>query len=222
MTRYPSENRVGNSGLEGEDYEPYELPSPYCANPECEFKATDRHHLFSRGLMGGAFDWVRLADGVETGNIIGFCWECHKKITENKVHINLNPKDYNFYWNDKLLRYQPPKKGEDAALLASPGEESAAADARPVCETCKRPLPRPKIQGEKIEKRRIRKTWSVAVPLDEQEDGAEVIDGLLELAEEKLDKFGINWGHGNRVVYYKLTTILGLFCQHSDEILSDS
>jgi hypothetical protein len=222
MTRYPTELRVGNAGLEGEGYERYELPTNLCANQECAHEATDRHHLFSRGLMGGAFDWVRLADGVETGNIIGLCFYCHKDVTENKAHIVLNPKDYNFYWNDRLLRYQPPKKGEVAGASSDSGEVGATDETRPVCVTCKRPLPRPKIEGQKTEKTRIRKTWSVAVPLDEQEDGAEVIDGLLDLAEEKLDKAGLNWGHGNRVVYYKLTTILGLFCQHADQVLSDS
>jgi hypothetical protein len=222
MTRFPTETRVGNVGLEGEDYEPYELPSPYCANPECEFQATDRHHLFSRGLMGGAYDWVCLADGTESGNIVGLCFLCHKKVTENKAHITYTKNQ--FYWNDQLLRYQPPKKGEVSpdGPAASPEEVGASADARPVCVTCKRPLPRPKIQGEKKQAQRVRKTWSVAIPYDEQENGAEVIDNLLELAEEKLDRAGLNWGHGNRVIYYKLCTVLGLFVQHAEELLSDN
>lgn len=223
MTKFPTETRQVQ-GLEGEDYPRYELPTTVCANPECEYEATDRHHLFSRGLMGGAYDWVRLADGTETGNITGLCFLCHKKVTENKAHITY--RDGQFFYDKYTLRYQPPKKisdsGEETATTALLGDNDppSSPDARPVCPTCKRTIPRPRVKN-KLEDKKPRKTWSVAVPYDIQEDGAEVIDQLLDICEEKMDKFGLNWSGGNRVIYYKLTAALALFAQHADEILSD-
>jgi hypothetical protein len=215
MTRFPTETRQV-TGLEGEAYE---LPTSVCANPDCEYEATDKHHLFSRGLMGGAFNWVRLADGTETGNLVGLCFLCHKKITENKSQITYQ--NNKFYFDKYPLRYQPPKNGneiessgEDAALPSSP-------DAKQVCPTCHRKIPRPKIKNPQ-EESKPRKTWSVAVPYDNQEDGAEVIDQLLDICEDKMDKHGLNWSGGNRVMYYKLTAALALFAQHADEILSDN
>lgn len=220
MTRFPTASRQVE-GLEGEDYPRYELSTSICANKDCEYEATDRHHLFSRGLMGGAFDWVRLADGTITGNITGLCYLCHKKVTENKAQI-LYQNDMFHYMEEGVvtpLRYQPPKRSGEA-----PAESSSPADAASpgsTCPTCHRKIPRPKIKNP-TEEKKPRKTWSVAVPYDIQEDGAEVIDQLLDLCEEKMDKHGLNWSGGNRVVYYKLSAALALFAQHADEILSDS
>lgn len=220
MTRFPTETRQ-IQGLEGPDYPSYNFPAPICANPDCENEATDRHHLFSRGLMGGAYDWVRLHDGSEVGNIVGLCFTCHKKITENKARIIYTGDK--FHWAEGYsgevhdLRYQPPKRSGEVEAV---GEPAPSPDARKICPTCKRTIPRPRIKNPQEEKK-PRKTWSVAVPYDIQEDGAEVIDQLLELAEEKMDKHGLNWSHGNRVVYYKLSAALALFVQHADDILSD-
>lgn len=221
MTRFPTETRQ-IQGLEGPDYPSYNFPAPICANPDCENEATDRHHLFSRGLMGGAYDWVRLPDGTESGNIIGLCYLCHKKVTENKAQIIYQMGEFCWMVEGVLsdLRYQPPVRNLSSGEVEAAGEPAPSPEARPVCPTCKRVIPRPRIKNPQEEKK-PRKTWSVAVPYDIQEDGAEVIDQLLELAEEKMDKHGLNWSHGNRVVYYKLSAALALFVQHADDILSD-
>lgn len=218
MTRHPTESRA-ITGLTGPGYEPY-TAGTMCANPECRREATDRHHLFSRSLMAGAYDWVRLPEGKEVGNIVGLCPDCHRLVTENRVHITFRPTDNRFCWNGAPLAYQPPGAGQ-GAIRPGFAEQSVAAEIveRSKCPSCGRRMPKPKEDKEKDEEKRPRKTWSVAVPFDQQENGAEVIDELLDAAEEAMDKYGLNWGHGSRVAYFKLTTALALFVTHADEIL---
>lgn len=213
MTRFPTETRQ----IEGIEGPAYEIMGE-CACPGCDKPGAERHHLFSRGLMGGAYDWVRLPDGTEIANLVGLCNKHHRQVTENRVHITLH--DGVFNWGkDGPLSYQPPcLDGEREVVDTVPGTENT----RPVCVTCKRPMPRPKIEGEKKEEKKPRSTWAVAVPIDQRENGAEVLDGLVAAAEEKMDQYGLNWGHGNRVMYFKLVTALALFVQHADDILSDT
>lgn len=176
--------------------------------------------MFSRGLMGGAYEWVLLPDGYEVGNIIGLCHEHHTMITDNKTAITY--RNGVFYWEDNSglsqLQYQPPAKNQATERHSSLAEEVVE---RAVCKGCGRKMPRPKIEKDKMEPKKPRSTWSVAVPVDHRENGAEVIDELLTAAEDKLDQYGLHWGEGGRVAYFKLTTVLALFVTHADEILGN-
>lgn len=97
--------------------------------------------------------------------------------------------------------------------------ETMSASASPAtCPTCERPLPKPKIETP-MEERKIRRTWSVSVPVDRQEDGAEVLDTLLEEVRDELARAGLPYGDSEVAKYHPLATALALFVTNAREIL---
>lgn len=232
LTRFPTESR-DVQGLTLEEW-PQELPKigPYCAVPGCTKAADHAHHLFSRGMMGGAFNWVRLPNGNVTGNLMPLCFSHHEQVTNNQVVIQYDMSN-GFQWVDstlgrsQLMQYQPPLAGasETDAVVSNGNVVSAdnghVHDERAICPTCERPMPRPKIESDP-EAAKERKTWAVSVPADRWEDGADVLDGLLEAARDELDKVGLSYGEGKKVKYAILATSLALFVQHAELILADA
>lgn len=218
MSRFPTVSRQ----VEGVEQEAYDVGN-VCSAPSyltnrCDNRTIERHHLFSRGLMGGAFDWVRLQDGTVIGNIVGLCPVHHRLVTENKAHIMFENGAFVWYdnhGNSGPLSVQPP-----GAWYEVPATDAIPHAKREKCPKCGRAMPKPKDE-KKIEGKKPRKTWACAVPKERLEDGADVIDALLEACEEKMDAFGLDWGKGDNVTYYKLTTVLGLFAQQGDAILSN-
>lgn len=91
--------------------------------------------------------------------------------------------------------------------------DSVGPAATECCPTCSRPLPRPK--GEKREKPRLRRSWTVNVPKDEQEDGADVLDTLLE---ECRKLFGHS-SHAN-LKYHTVVQALALVVQHGHKLVA--
>lgn len=247
VTRFPTESRDVEGVAVDADHPDYKVPS-ICGAPGCAKFSDHAHHLFSRGLMGGAHTWIRLPDGTETGNLVPLCYHHHEKVTNNEIHIMYENGSY--IWDDgyKLLpmSWQPPRKPVyvDPRELARskltvelpdpnkrlhlprkesgpPPEEQTTETEKPVCPSCGRSLPKPKLDTPSEEKK-VRKTWAIAVPWTVEEDGADVLDALLEAAQEKMDAAGLDWGQGHKVKYYILATALGLFVQQADVILSDS
>jgi hypothetical protein len=201
-------------GLEGEDY-PLIKVGPTCAKPGCTRYADHSHHLFSRGLMGGAYDWVLLPDGTETSNRVPLCFQDHEKITNNEAAIEYDKGVWYWQENDEQipLAWQPPNKN-------GPQEDEGLDDIRPVCPGCGRRLPKPKIETPPEEKR-VRRTWAVSVPADVQENGADTLDALVEAAREELDKVGMSYSDSSKARFYVLATSLGLFVQHFDSVVSN-
>lgn len=235
MTRLPTESR-DYKGLDGPGYESYRV-GPLCSVPGCGRPADHSHHIVRRSELGGPFLWVQMPSGEQVGNLTGLCWRHHNEVTENKARITFETAiSPCFFWTDSTitnepLTPQPPIKEESetdhqVAESTSPtvelgiGHVLAVGHDRETCPTCKRPMPRPKIDTPKEDKK-PRGTWAVAVPLDERENGADTLDDLLDAARDKLDKVGISYGDGSQVKFYPLTTALGLFIQHADKILSD-
>lgn len=108
-------------------------------------------------------------------------------------------------------------------LPSSPGEPAgtdtpASADISTLCPTCLRTIPKPKIESE-IEEKKVRKTWSVSVPKTEQENGAEVLDALIESARDELARAGLPYGDSETAKYYVFSTSLALFVTHAKEIV---
>lgn len=227
LTRFPTESRDVD-GLEVDaDHPDYKVPS-ICSAPGCSKFSDHAHHLFSRGLMGGAYTWVRFPDGHETGNLIPLCYHHHEKVTNNQVAIVYENGSY--IWDEgaelKPLSWQPPRK----PVFNDPRQqvkerlgitEAIGSEAKPTCPSCGRTLPKQKLEGEEPEEKKIRKTWALAVPWTAEEDGADVLDALLQAATDKMDEFGLDWGSGHKVKYYQLSTALGLFVTHADMILSN-
>ncbi len=260
MTRFPTESRDVEGVPVDANHPDYKVPS-ICAAPGCAKFTDAAHHLFSRGLMGGAQTWVRLPDGAETGNLVPLCYHHHEKVTNNEIHIVYENGSY--IWDDGFqllpLSWQPPRKpvyvdprevarkkldvvlpDPNARLHLPPKVESTTfdppkpaveaieevareefPDEKPACPTCGRTLPRPKLDTP-TEEKKVRKTFAVAVPWTIEENGADVLDALLDAARDKMDEAGLNWGDGHRVRYYVLSTALALFVTHADKILSES
>lgn len=157
-------------------------------------------------------------DEVDYPNVCGLCRDCHEAITRNKVRISFVGGTY--HWQDPLwpstpLNPHPPFPGKpEVSILAETSERS-------VCPTCERPFPQPKPETEP-ERKRERRTWSITVPKDRREDGAEVLTELLEAGREVLARGGLPYGEEDTVKYFVLSTILAIFAQHGDQILSNS
>jgi hypothetical protein len=239
MTLSPSEDRR----VQGLNGPPYEL-NLICAVPGCdESYLLERHHLWRRSALGGDKWWVRTHDGVLHGNCVNLCHDHHGMVTDNVARISYKGGD--FFWQDPLtpkmiLLWQPPtslpkddvddredadgeqkKDDPDLLLVEHLGAHHVLSPHHEpdVCPTCLRKLPQPR--SENFEEKKVRKTWSVAVPMDAWENGAETIDVLLRESHVELNKLGLPYGEGRTVKYYILTAALGMFVTHAESLMSD-
>lgn len=216
-------------GLEGPEYEKYKV-GPVCSVPGCVRLSDHAHHVVRRSFLAGDYAWVRMPDKIEIGNLVGLCWRHHKDITENQEQITYDKGK--FFWTDGVpLKTQPPKHtvGDDILLPNIPvlaeselgiGHVLVEGHDPEICPTCKRRIPRPKIDTQ-MEEKKPRATWGIAIPVDARENGYQVLDELLEAAREKLDAAGISYGTSSKVRYHILTATLGIFVSNAEVILSD-
>jgi hypothetical protein len=105
----------------------------------------------------------------------------------------------------------PPKpldwvKHQPKATNALVGLTEPHRDISGTCPTCKRKLP---VKKEKLEKERKRTTWSIRVPKDHLENGAEILDSLLEECRDILGR-----DENEKTRYYTLVESLALLLQH--------
>jgi hypothetical protein len=99
---------------------------------------------------------------------------------------------------------------DNAGLEGEPQAGSLGGEIPPSpskCPTCKRRLPKPK---DKLEAPRPKKTISFAVPVDERENGAEIVRTLLDQAKEQL-------GREDQPDYFSLVEVLVFFTQAQKE-----
>lgn len=186
---------------------------PACCHPRCNNWQVERHHIVRRSFLAGMFDWVEY-DGVLIQNVVGVCRTHHHDLTENRSAIRWNQLGF-FEWVDNneyqgRLNPHPNVGGTEQVLSAS--------DVHPdICPACHRPKRR---QRSALEPKRPREKWAVHVPKDERENGAEVLDTLLEEARTLMAKAGMPYGDEENARYYILSAVLGLFVQHARDVLS--
>lgn len=96
-------------------------------------------------------------------------------------------------------------RDEVAVVMDGPGQVEK-------CPTCERSLPKPRMTDEPRE----RKSWTIAVPVDERENGAEVLDTLLTECRTL-------FGHDTnpKVRYYTVAQALALVVQNSTQLAAD-
>lgn len=223
MTRLPTESRA----VQGVDGPAYEL-NLICAKPGCQERSADPHHLWRRSELIGPYWWVHIDDGdLVVGNVIGLCTNHHHAVTVNAAWIEWWATGY--VWNDMLtsgepLSFQPPVRllSNERTVPESPGKNGGqpTVETPPYegsCPTCKRPLPHPKTEHEP---KRVRRTWSITVPVDERENGAEMLTTLLEEGRLELAKAGLPYGASDTANYFVLSAILGLFVTHAEDVLA--
>ena len=158
---------------------------PYCANPNCKGEVSAAHHIASRAVLSGAYDWIEI-DGVIVGNKTGLCYDCHGLIHAEKAAIRWI--EGAFWWclvtGSKATRnraehpagplsYQPPTP--DTLAEREAGTPAVESEHCPACGQLKRRRLPSSTPG-----RRRRKTWIVKVPNMHDEDGAEVLDSMIE------------------------------------------
>lgn len=164
---------------------------PRCANPSCDHWADDAHHIVRRSHLGGKGEdrnWV-VVDGVTIANICGLCVPCHRDVTGmtggHRAAIVLHDNRWWWYVVDPDGNYAIKTTKLRAVGLLDPhpptldeAEHASQHDASEpgVCPTCGQA--RKRRVGASAPARR-RKTWVVNVP-DDSEDGAEVLDTLID------------------------------------------
>lgn len=228
MTRLPTESRA----VRGIDGELYKL-NFVCAKPDCTEQATDPHHLWRRSELIGPHNYVYIEDdSVIVGNVVGLCQAHHHAVTVNAAWITWHEGHYKgFFWNDMLttaepLSFQPPIRLVDESFPTPPeknGDEPVTQERVThermdgTCPTCLRPLPHPKAAHEP---KRERRTWSITVPKDSRENGAETLDTLLEEARREMARAGLPYGDEDAARFFVLSQALGLFVTHAEDVLS--
>lgn len=221
MTLSPTESR-NVVGLKGDAYPDYRV-GPLCCAPGCSRLCDHAHHLWRRSQLGGPFSWVRLEDGTILGNLVPLCYDCHRKITDNEAHIlwvreSFQWSDRASAWKDRdwdwpcLIDPQPPIHGKpEQPDMSTPSLGPAAVET---CPTCKRTMPHE--HSEKKSKAKRRKTWTVTVPAEADEDGALVLDTLLDECR-KIFKHD----DAKNVRYFSLTQALALVVEHGHRMMRD-
>jgi hypothetical protein len=102
MTLRPHEDRARFAGIDhGPDFTI--VVSHTCAVPRCGAIWFDKHHVWSRTHLGGAFNWVMDTKTEEIiQNVVGLCRSHHNDITAplggHKAQIEYSTSDKCFYW----------------------------------------------------------------------------------------------------------------------------
>lgn len=213
MTRLPNES-WNVEACTGDLFPRYKV-KPLCAHPDCSRFVDHVHHLVRRSFVGGDVAWVRFGNGDIVGNLVGLCYRHHEQVTVNQAAIMYEERLHQFTWVDDegaacgALYPHPPKHGhvhEDETgepVLIGPGSTH-------ICPGCKRPIPREKTAGEKKEPAKRRKSWTIKVPDETEEDGALVLDTLLE---ECATLFGRDMSASNNR-YFVVAQALALVVQN--------
>jgi hypothetical protein len=174
-----------------------------------------------------------MPDGMEVGNLTGLCFNHHNQVTENKTRIVWDGEGFSWGEDGDLfpLAPQPPhhhqvseenmETFEKISERLAEDQAETVEDDRPICPGCGRKLPKPKIDTPKEDKK-PRGTWAIAIPMDERENGADVLDEMLEVIREKLDTVGMSYSEASNAKYYVLSTAMGLVLSHFDSVVADA
>lgn len=220
MTLIPFVNHSEIRAADGPDYK----VASVCAHPKCHKFTDHAHHIVRRSFIGGDVKWVEYK-GKLIENLVGLCYSHHEEVTKNEAFIFWDELNSAFVWYDQpdeepglLIGRLSTGLGCDYIrdpkdLLDNAHQHFDGPASTDKCETCKRPLPRPK---DKKEQARPRRTWAVTVPVDERENGAEVLDSLMDECRKI-------FGHdeSKTVRYFTLTQALALVVQHADRMALD-
>lgn len=224
MTRIPSES-WDITAHRGESFPQYKV-GPICCAPGCSRYVDHKHHIARRSFIIGDVWWVSYGDGPIVGNICGLCWRCHDLITRNEKIIVWDARWREYWWCDVSSDNNPisvaelfpqPPRMSDPPTPEQKHVHVEGPGSSPNCQTCGRPVPRKKEPSEKKEPAKRRKSWTVSVPDETDEDGALVLDVLLE---ECRALFGRD--DSKNVRYFVLAQALALVVQSGHLLASDN
>jgi len=163
-----------------------------CAHPECTTPTDDFHHIFPRSLIGNGSWFVEIDPPVEDmhdksdqtrsfsktaiPHVVGLCRTHHEDVEQHRSWIKLEEGE--FLWLDRSEDDESPYMTEgEIGLWFVVGPLNPQPGAREG---------KPKTKKRKAEKARNRVVKAIRVPKDEQENGIEVLDTLIEEAGKKL------------------------------------
>lgn len=190
-----------------------------CSNPECGEEAGSTHHVFGRPKgkpnNGSYFVLIEKGQKIPTPHGAATCGHgtagCHGDLEAHRAAIR---------WEDGVFVWyaRDDEEGEEVGDWPGKWRRVGPLDPQPGQLKAAKP-PRKNFKGKA---RRSRKTISVKVPQDAQEDGGAIWDDLLGdgkgdnpygRVREKLDReFGLDQPTaregGSRDVYYVLVDVL--------------
>lgn len=218
----------------GVDLPRYKVP-PTCCAPGCNRLSDHAHHVWRRSFLSGDFAWVKLPDGTITGNLVPLCWRHHNDVTGmiagHKAKIVWNDGgntiSTGFWWlwlnepngaNELAnLSWQPPIHGKPEVKTPVTSHAAEGPASTPRCPGCNRPLPHEHEEKKERDPLRRRKSWTIKVPDDIDEDGALVLDMLLDTCA---DLFGHEPDKPN-LRYFTIVQALVLVAQNGHVMLSE-
>jgi hypothetical protein len=176
-------------GLEGPAYK----VGPHCSNPNCKSiieYAHQMHHIVRRSkLRGQPQSWIAI-DGFVIGNLTGLCPHCHDDVTgvEGGHKAAIRWIQGEFWWclvsfpddpatpaYHAVAPIQPQPPTPDTLASRASDNHTSGPESCPFCGQRRRRSSLPPRVG-----RRRRKSWNILVPADELEQGADVLDSLVE------------------------------------------
>lgn len=185
---------------------------PRCANPNCNRWSEHAHHIVRRSALGGNYQSIEI-DGRVVGNLTGVCPPCHDDLTGSvgghKAAIRYHQDA--FWWalpvavnGEKVSKYNlvgpiEPQPPTPETIYNAQSDVSPPESSCPFCGQKRRHSPAPRRGWG-----RRRKSWVVMVPADEQENGADVLDTLIENLAPLIPNAGSS-GVGR---YYALVPVL--------------
>jgi hypothetical protein len=167
-----------------------------CSSPFCTKLTDHAHHIVRRTALGRPYDWIEITldEGatVVLGNVTGLCLDCHNRVTGDvgghQAAIRLDIETMTFNWcmvstRGGLIEYEPlaplyPQPPSAESLAAQPAESAPETDG--VCPACGHVTRRRSETTTKRASGRRRKSWLIKVPDDSEEDGADVLDVLVD------------------------------------------
>jgi hypothetical protein len=168
-------------GLEGPAYK----VGPHCSNPHCGKIAEHAHHIIRRSQLVKDYDWIAI-DGYVIANKTGLCVGCHEDITGriggHKAAIRWI--EERFVWcllgaDETYLPVGPlvpqPPTPDSLATDDPRASDTGEPESCPFCGQHRR---RRSATPPRVGRRR-RKRWTVLVPDEAIEDGADVLDSLI-------------------------------------------
>lgn len=178
-----------------------------CAHPECSEPAADAHHAFPRSAIGGDSWFVEITEpyGGEEPNehgfvtlptiviphVTGLCRAHHHDVEEHRAWIKLDGGTWSWWVRDESEGWI-----ELGLLNPQPGSQEGKPKRR-------------KRKGTPGGAKRV--NISFHVPVSEQENGAELLDELIDQLEER-----IRGDDEHRSPYYTLADALSYALLNSD------
>jgi hypothetical protein len=210
---------IENRRVRGVASERYPL-NTVCAHPECTEPVSDPHHCFPRSQIVGdswfvEIEWLghgSLIDGEPVANtsviphVTGLCRGHHDDVERHRAWIKLEDGEFRWYDRQALIydseeealidKYEHASDGTTWVFLGPLNPQPGSREGKP------------KKKPHKGEAKRERGTWSVKVPKDERENGAQVLDELYEACAEKLADEEGDSSVVDKPKYYNLVKIL--------------